>query len=333
MSVNDPIPRTADFGWRFAGLFAFYSGLMLLALQLTPLDVIQKAAEATASASVFFWRAFSVPLVKSGFMLNLLGFQMEVTLECTAAHYIVIMAGAVLAYPSHTFRYKAAGLLALIPSIILLNLVRIGLLGLVGHYASRFFPVVHTILWQGLFALSVLVLWIVWVRGGGDASRLLLRYCILGFAGAIASYGVLSLSLPYYARLLAAVAGAVGRPLSVVADFPSAVRADGGLIAYRVSGGWADYRVSVDIMNTIVFCTLFAMTAPYSDRPRLMKMALSGFGTLFILHVGYVVMYGIICAGGIDENSLGDITRGFAFMAPLLTWLLVTLLFRPGAKS
>lgn len=254
---------------------------------------------------------------------------MEITLECTALHYLIVLFAGVLAYQSHSFFYKTAGLFIGVVSIFFLNILRIGIIGMVGHYYNSLFSFVHTYLWQGTFALVVLLLWILWVNGKSE-SRIFVRYVVLSLVVASISFWFMIKYLDYYASVLAITANAIFSSLSgaVGIDFGSV--AEGHVIGYVSERGVIYNNISVDVMNSVLFFTLAVVTVSYSQRTVFLKRVLLGTLLLYLQHLSYIVMYGIILVNGMDAEKFSVliwVTRGFSMAAPLIIWLFVATLF------
>jgi exosortase/archaeosortase family protein len=142
---------------------------------------------------LLYFQAFGTPFVQrislwtaesSAFTLNLLGadvrtagtivasdrFAYNIVAECTAIGPLILYLGAVALYPAGmAARLVGAGLgLVIIGG---LNVVRLVSLFFIGSYAPAQLDVAHLLVWQGVMILSVVMLWLYWVRRYGDAAR------------------------------------------------------------------------------------------------------------------------------------------------------------------
>ena len=105
--------------------------------------------------------AFILP----GHIISIDGFSLSIIFECTAASYIVMFTAAVVTFPA-SLNWKLYGLFIGLALITLLNLLRIVFLGWFGaHYPDQF-SFFHQFVWEGSFLLGVIVIWVLWLRGG-----------------------------------------------------------------------------------------------------------------------------------------------------------------------
>jgi len=89
-------------------------------------------------------------------------FAVRIVRGCDAVEVTALFACAVLAFPS-SWRRKIAGIVAGSLFLVLLNHVRIVTLFLIGVHVPKVFGVMHVDVWQGLFIVLALVLWLLWL--------------------------------------------------------------------------------------------------------------------------------------------------------------------------
>lgn len=87
----------------------------------------------------------------------------NVTSECTAVNAVFLFVAFVLAYSS-TYRSKALGLVAGIPLIVAVNILRLFVLGWVTEYWPRHAHLFHDYVWETVFLFFILFLWFVWIN-------------------------------------------------------------------------------------------------------------------------------------------------------------------------
>jgi exosortase H (IPTLxxWG-CTERM-specific) len=80
---------------------------------------------------------------------------------CDAIEPSALFVAAVLAFPA-PWLAKLPGLLAGTVIISMINLVRIVSLYYTGHFFPRHFETVHVDVWQPIFVLVALLLWVLW---------------------------------------------------------------------------------------------------------------------------------------------------------------------------
>jgi exosortase/archaeosortase family protein len=113
----------------------------------------------------------------SGFILNLAGqntqvrgdeiisarFMINLKKGCDAVEAMAVYASALLAFPAK-WKKKIKGLLIGLAVLFVLNIIRVVSLFLAGVYAPKFFDLMHVEVWQVLFILIAVVMWIGWAR-------------------------------------------------------------------------------------------------------------------------------------------------------------------------
>jgi exosortase/archaeosortase family protein len=83
--------------------------------------------------------------------------------ECTAIFVMAIFASFILVYPSH-LKEKTMALLLGIPAIFLANMLRLLAMAWLSQIRPAYSPYFHDYLWQVVFILLVIVLWLVWIE-------------------------------------------------------------------------------------------------------------------------------------------------------------------------
>lgn len=95
-------------------------------------------------------------------------FPTRIVEECTGIYQALMLGAALLAFPT-TWRKVLAGFALGIPLIYALNVLRLAMLLVIGHFFPTSFEFVHVYLWQGttiVMLASVLYVWVRWVVGG-----------------------------------------------------------------------------------------------------------------------------------------------------------------------
>ncbi|MFH0924014.1 MAG: exosortase H [bacterium] len=99
----------------------------------------------------------------AGKLLSGKKFSMRIIYDCSGIFVTVIYVAAVLAYPT-TAKKIGLGLLIGIPVLNLINIFRMVFMFYVGQYLPNYISLFHTYLWQGMFIILVLLLWLFWVE-------------------------------------------------------------------------------------------------------------------------------------------------------------------------
>ena len=117
----------------------------------------------TASILGFLLRIFGMDVVVSGNTVTLVGhITLKIIDECTAMFGSIVYLSCVLAYPAD-FKKKVIGIVLGIPCLYAINMVRLIILAFVGVLSPGIFEFVHTYLWQTIFIVFVIVVWLIWV--------------------------------------------------------------------------------------------------------------------------------------------------------------------------
>ena len=151
-------------------VLAVLAGSLALYFQLFGSQFIQTVSELTAESSAFTLNLFGAGVNTNGTIVASDRFAYNIVAECTAVGPLILFLGAVVAYPAG-LRSKATGAGLGLLIIGGLNVVRLVSLFYIGTYAPRQLDVAHLLVWQGAMILSVVMLWLFWVRRWGNAAR------------------------------------------------------------------------------------------------------------------------------------------------------------------
>ncbi len=99
----------------------------------------------------------------NGAVISLDGFSMEIIDECTAIFSSIVYVSCVSAYPT-TMKNKGLGVVAGVPLLYGIDIIRLLVLGAVGISAPSLFEFFHVYFWQGTFILFVVAVFLVWLR-------------------------------------------------------------------------------------------------------------------------------------------------------------------------
>lgn len=91
------------------------------------------------------------------------GFAIEIMAGCNGVEAMIVLASAVLAFPS-SWKHKLLGLGLGFVAIQSLNVVRIISLFYLGQWSLTAFQWFHLYIWQALLILDALLVWLIWLR-------------------------------------------------------------------------------------------------------------------------------------------------------------------------
>jgi exosortase H (IPTLxxWG-CTERM-specific) len=149
---------------RFYLLFGYLVTLLYLGLHLETSHrmLAERFPAFTASCVGLVLRMLGQDVVTSGQTVSVQGgMSFQIIYQCSGLFLMSIFAAAVLAYPARIVE-KLLGLAIGLPILFVANVLRLAALGLVGHYFPAYFDLSHEYLWQGIFIVFVLFLWVQW---------------------------------------------------------------------------------------------------------------------------------------------------------------------------
>jgi len=148
------------FGLTFAALMTVFYGLSLLPLfDRALLEYLR--VNAWLSNVILNTLGQNTEVV--GLTIRAEHFSIAIRRGCDAIEPAWLFASAVLAFPM-PWRQRLFGILAGVPLLCLLNLVRIVSLYFIGAYAPSLFYTMHLEVWPAIFILAAGTLWFFWMR-------------------------------------------------------------------------------------------------------------------------------------------------------------------------
>jgi len=320
--------KPIETGWGFPGLFLLYTALFVGIAEIGQGSMLA-FREFTASIISAFWGYVSVPVVCSGTQLTFAGFPMEIVLECTALHYMIIFIAGVMAFRNHSLSYRAIGIIIGTLVIFLLNILRIGIIGFIGRYFGNLFVFVHDYLWQGAFALLALLVWIIWVNGKRVFTLSFFVHSLVVFVSASLSFWMMVTFLEDYISLLATLSNVMFKMMSPFVDMPQQVIAEGRRIGYVVGSEvtWSD--TTFYVLNAALLLPIASITFIRAQENIFLKRL-----SVAILLIGIQHMLLITADWMLVITKVTDIQSVIiwfmvmsTFIAPMLIWLLVMKIF------
>jgi len=319
--------KMSGMDWKFLGLFSLYLGIFVGLAQI-PQSLSLAISKYTAWAVAAFWSLFFIPVVSFGTHVTFYQFTMEIILECTGVHYIGIFVSAVMAFQGRSLSSKAKGICVGIALILFLNMLRLGMLGMLGNYSERLFSLMHLSVWHALFTLFVLLFWTGWVNGKVRISWEFGRKALVAATAASLSFWVLYRSLDYYLGFLSFVANLVLTLLGALMTLPSAVVIRDGMIGY-ISGEYVVYsKTGIYTLNLAVYLALSAANARFTNIRKYTARFLAGAGFMLVSHLGLLAMdWSLEMAASETVSSVLTWCIVLSSMiAPVLAWLAANML-------
>lgn len=150
---------------RFLLIFSLLAGLFYAITFFTPFyreRLFPLVLRLTARLSGAALRLFGQQITVTGVLILSPMFSVRIVRGCDAVEPIALFVCAVLAFPLPLVT-KLPGIIAGILILAILNLVRIVSLFLIGVYVPSLFGIMHVDVWQGVFIVLALMLWLLWL--------------------------------------------------------------------------------------------------------------------------------------------------------------------------
>ncbi len=161
----EDVPPWKNPAYRFVFFFLVYLGLVAWLYPIfreRNVEVIDALAEMTAAAEYYFFSLFTDRVSLGGKVVSFHGFAVHIIEECTGVYEVLIFTAAVLSFPT-TWANKGIGLGLGIPILYGFNVLRIGVLLLVGKYQPEYFDFMHLYFWQATLILMITSVWLLWI--------------------------------------------------------------------------------------------------------------------------------------------------------------------------
>lgn len=148
---------------RFLLRFVVLLAVLYLPLTLQSVDnaAIVPFSRAIAVVSGALLNAMGQHVTVSGVILTAGSNAVSIQNGCNGVEAVVFLVAAILAFPA-TWRQRAAGLVAAIALIQILNLVRVVTLFLINRYKPDLFELFHLAIWQTVIGGAAIALFYVW---------------------------------------------------------------------------------------------------------------------------------------------------------------------------
>jgi exosortase H (IPTLxxWG-CTERM-specific) len=118
---------------------------------------------ANAKISSFILNLFGLKTVTAGGSISSESFSVSIAKGCDAMEAMALFASALLAFPAK-WKFKLIGFFAGIAMLFTLNLGRIVSLFITGLYYPKAFEIMHVEVWQVLFIVFALGIWVFWIK-------------------------------------------------------------------------------------------------------------------------------------------------------------------------
>lgn len=304
-------------------LLLFLVFFYFLSILFVPDFFVQRLIQLTAYLVVSSAQLFGLSSIYKGDYVLVSGFLMRINFECSAFYIITIFVGATIAYPKHNIKYKAVGVVVGTALIILMNALRIMLLGYIGAEFPEHFEFVHTYIWEGLFTLLVVALWFLWVN------RIYLSYpfalsCGVGLLVAGAVIAGLDLIMEDYLRVLSWTAEELFEVIGN-AD-PISIYVQNNNIVYIHGGKQTLFRVSVAVFDSAIFFALIFASFRYSKINKRIGQVILCTIILIMQHLVFIMFTGYLIiqeSQGHATTNILPIMRGISIAMPVLLWIMI----------
>lgn len=135
---------------------------VLLVMNLLP-GVFSAVATGTAWLGQQLLRLWGIPAVLEANTIQVPGFTCIIIFECTGIYSVLILVSAILASPA-SMRRKAVGIAWGVPVVVAANVLRIAVLLIIGKDYTEYLEFFHGYLWQVTIILTVVIVYVLWLR-------------------------------------------------------------------------------------------------------------------------------------------------------------------------
>lgn len=153
--------------WKFIITYLVLMGLFMTLVGLESIKKIMDINGLYTSMIIYFTELFLKPfgIIQgvSGSVINVKGMSMDVRFGCNGLEAFLIYMVGVLSFPA-TVRKKTVGVIGGFLCLQVLNILRIGLLGLSGVYLAEYFKFIHIYVAQGMMIAIALIIFLVWLN-------------------------------------------------------------------------------------------------------------------------------------------------------------------------
>lgn len=152
---------------------SIYFGIIALYYIFISLDnnsIFKSYIEFTSFISGAFIRIFDSSVVVNGDIISGKTFNIILSFGCEGSEPLAVFIAGILAYPA-SIKAKLKGLSIGLPSLYLLNVLRIGALYAIGLVYPQAFDFFHTTAFPVIFILVALLFWVLWIKRIAEIKR------------------------------------------------------------------------------------------------------------------------------------------------------------------
>ena len=265
--------------------------------------------------------------------------------ECGAIEVMAIFASAVLAFPAR-WKKRILGIIIGIPVLYGVNILRLTCLAIIGAWYDRsVFNFAHEYVWQGIYIVFVLFLWLVWVEFDKLMSKergylrevllICLKFCVIGPLCLVLWWWI----SPWYGWCLGQISGGILQNVFREPIVAFRVHTNGllnttsQLVFARESGGERKMWLCYLITNYAPFVALILSTGGMGILRRLKAL---GIGSL-IIFTGHIfiltIMYKVAPTGILAAMYSVFHTLPFLLWIILAFWGRLSLLFTVNSNN
>ena len=149
---------------RFAVGFVFLIFLLFWISSSTFFDAIkQPLLGLYSSIGAIILNLFGYGVEANGELLSSSDFSVSIEEGCDAIAPAILFAASVAVFPT-SWKYKIKGILIGLIAIFILNSIRVVSLFITGIHAQSLFEIMHVEVWQTLFIVCTLGMWLYWLK-------------------------------------------------------------------------------------------------------------------------------------------------------------------------
>jgi exosortase/archaeosortase family protein len=286
---------------------------------ITPL--LPAAQHFTISFTKVVGTLLGITMTSSEDILYTNGFPLRIAGECTALNYILILTLAILFYTRHSLLYRLSGIAVATGILLLINAIRLIVIGLLGPISLDLTRFVHEYVWVDLFALLVFAIWKIWADKKLQISGKTIKQLGLSAVICTAAFLMLDRFKETYCHVLAILATPLYKLFS--AHSQASVAWD-SVITYRQGLDTLQVGLSLDIITLAIY--VGALLPCLWHNRKAVPYAIIGLAALITSYVVEIALLGAIGMNyGYAISQTFVFTGSVIFMSfPLVMYWMIT---------
>lgn len=155
---------------KFLSIYFGVIALYYVFISLESNSIFEYYIQMTSIISGAFIRLFDSSVVVNGDLISGKTFTIILSFGCEGSEPLAVFIAGILAYPS-LLKAKLKGLMIGVPSLYILNILRIAALYAIGNVYPQAFDFFHITVFPVIFILVALLFWVLWIKRIADIKQ------------------------------------------------------------------------------------------------------------------------------------------------------------------